>query len=185
MDAERKRGGRVIDQVDVAVVGGGAAGIAAARRLVDRHRSVLLIEALPQLGGRARTVTIQSMPLDLGCGWLHSAERNPLAALADAEGQLVDRSEGAWRRQLGNIDFPAHDQQGAWAAFRRLKERLRRDPPVSDRACDALAHDDRWRPFIDAISSFINGVELDQLSVADFVAYDDMATNTNWRLPNG
>jgi monoamine oxidase len=48
-----------------------------------------------------------------------------------------------------------------------------------------LAHDDRWRPFIDALSSFINGAELNQLSVADFIAYDDAATNTNWRLPSG
>ena len=175
----------MIDRVDVAIVGGGAAGIAAARRLADRQRSVLLIEALPQLGGRARTVTIQGMPLDLGCGWLHSAERNPLAALAEAEGQLVDRSEGAWYRQPGNIDFPAQDQREAWAAFRRLGERLRSDPPTSDRAGDALAHDDRWRPFIDALSSFINGAELDQLSAADFIAYDDVATNANWRLPSG
>ena len=74
-------------------------------------------------------LTIQRMALDLGCGWLHSAERNPLVALAEAEGQLVDRSEGAWYRQRGNIDFPAHDQREAWAAFRRLGERLRSDPP--------------------------------------------------------
>jgi monoamine oxidase len=175
----------VIDRVDVAIIGGGAAGIAAARRLADQRRSVLLIEALPQLGGRARTLAIQGMPLDLGCGWLHSAERNPLVALAEAEGQLVDRSQGAWHRQLGNIGFPAHDQREAWAAFRGLGERLRSDPPISDRAGDALARDDRWRPFIDALSSFINGAELDQLSAADFIAYDDAATNSNWRLPSG
>jgi monoamine oxidase len=175
----------VTGRVDVAIVGGGAAGIAAARRLADRHRSVLVIEALPQLGGRARTMTIKGMPLDLGCGWLHSAERNPLAALAEVEGQSLDRSEGAWYRQLENIAFPAQDHREGWAAFTRLGGRLRSDPPGSDRAGDALAHDDRWRPFIDGVSSFINGTELDQLSAADFIAYSDAATNTNWRLPSG
>src|SRR6185295_15617416 len=103
--------------VDVAIVGGGAAGIAAARRLVEQQRSVLLIDALPRLGGRAHSVDLAGFPTDLGCGWLHSAERNPLAALAEAQGETLDRSEGAWRRQLANIHFSAADQQLAWAAY--------------------------------------------------------------------
>jgi monoamine oxidase len=172
-------------RVDVAIVGGGAAGIAAARRLAGLGRSVLLIEALPRLGGRAHTVTVQDIRLDLGCGWLHSAERNPLAALADAEGQALDRSEGAWRRAPPGIDPPAQVQNEAWAAYQRFKQRLHEDPPASDCAGDALAQGDRWRPFIDAASSFINGTELDRLSVADFLAYEDAASDNNWRLPGG
>jgi monoamine oxidase len=175
----------VTDVTDVAIVGAGAAGIAAARRLAGLGRSVLLIEALPRLGGRATTVMLQNMPLDLGCGWLHSAERNPLTALAVAEGRLLDRREGAWQRQFHDINFSAEDQRQAWAAYRRFGETLRHDPPPSDRAGDAIARDDRWRPFIDGLSGFINGAELDQLSVADFVAYDDAASDDNWRLPSG
>jgi monoamine oxidase len=173
------------ERVDVAIVGGGAAGIAAARRLAERHRSVLLIEALPQLGGRARTATCNDLKLDLGCGWLHSARRNPLAALAADQGQTLDRSESAWHRQLRNLQFPPQAQREAWRAFGNLSERLHRDPPPSDRAGDALARDDRWRPFIDGISSFINGAELDQLSVRDYLAYEDASTEDNWRLPSG
>ena len=94
---------RVSDLVDVAIVGGGAAGIAAARWLSRSGRSVLLIEALPELGGRARTRRIAGLPLDLGCGWLHSAERNPLARLAETEGLPLDRSHAAWGRQLGDL----------------------------------------------------------------------------------
>ena len=173
------------DRVDVAIVGAGAAGIAAARRLAQAQRSVLLIEALPRLGGRARTITWQGLPLDLGCGWLHSAERNPLAALAESTGQVLDRHEGAWRRQLRSLGFTSKDQQEAWTAYERFGEELRRAPPPSDRAGDALPPDDRWRPFMEGLSSFINGAELDTLSVADFVAYDDAASETNWRLPSG
>ncbi len=171
--------------VDVAIVGGGAAGIAAARHLASLERSVLIVEALPQLGGRARTAMLHGMPLDLGCGWLHSARRNPLAALAEAQAQVLDRSESAWRRQLGNVHFPAAKQHEAWAAYRQFGERLRSDPPASDCAADALPSDDRWRPFIDGLSSFINGTELSQLSAADYLAYDDAATDDNWRLPSG
>ncbi|HEY6454311.1 MAG TPA: NAD(P)/FAD-dependent oxidoreductase [Steroidobacteraceae bacterium] len=173
------------ERVDVAIVGGGAAGIAAARRLTELRRSVLLIEALPQLGGRARTTIMQAMALDLGCGWLHSARRNALATLAAAQGQELDRSEAAWHRQLHNLDFPIRDQREAWAAFERLGQQLHRDPPHSDTAGDALASANRWRPFIDGVSSFINGTEIDQLSVADYLAYEDAASDDNWRLPGG
>ena len=43
--------------VDVVIVGGGAAGIAAARRLREAAIDCLIIEARPRLGGRAWTVT--------------------------------------------------------------------------------------------------------------------------------
>jgi monoamine oxidase len=175
----------VSDSVDVAIVGGGAAGIAAARRLIELRRSVLLIEALPQLGGRARTTIAQGMALDLGCGWLHSARRNALATLAAAQGQELDRREAAWRRPLHNLDFPIRNQHEAWAAYERLGEQLHRDPPKSDTVGDALAPDDPWRPFIDGVSSYINGTEINQLSVADYLAYEDAATDDNWRLPGG
>lgn len=186
MPAARTTAAQPFDgEVDVAIVGAGAAGIAAARRLIELGRSVLVLEALPRLGGRAHTVDLLGQPFDLGCGWLHSAERNPLAALAEAQGRPLDRSEGAWRRQLHDIDFPQRDQRAAWAAYERLGERLRRAPPASDRAGDAVDRDDPWRPFLDGISGFLNGVELDQLSVRDFLAYDDAASENNWRLPAG
>src|SRR5688572_12434846 len=163
------------NRIDVAIIGGGAAGIAAARELASKGRSSLLVEASPRLGGRARTVSLRGMPLDLGCGWLHSAERNPLAALAEMGGEVLDRREGAWRRQFHDLGFTAKDQEEAWKAYEAFGERIRRNPPPSDRAGDAMARDDRWRPFVDAISSFINGAELDALSIADFIAYDDAA----------
>jgi len=41
----------------------------------------------------------------------------------------------------------------------------------------------RWNPMIDAISTYVNGCELDQVSVLDFDAYED--TNLNWRVRRG
>jgi monoamine oxidase len=84
------------DTVDAVIVGGGAAGIAAAAYLLARQRSVLVIEALCTLGGRARTVMVEGMALDLGCGWLHSADRNPLAGLAESQGLALNREPSAW-----------------------------------------------------------------------------------------
>lgn len=171
--------------LDVAIVGAGAAGIAAARRLHALGRSVLLIEALPRLGGRAHTTSLETYPVDLGCGWLHSAERNPLVAIAEQQALPIDRSESAWFYQLRDLGISAADQRLAWDAYRSWSDRLRSDPPASDCAADAMPADSRWRAFVDGLSSFINGVELDRLSVADYTAYDDAATEENWRLESG
>ena len=78
---------------------------------------MLLVEALPRLGGRAHTSQLAGLPLDLGCGWLHSAERNPLAALADAAGIKLDRSKAAWGEQLRDVGAAAGTQDQAWAAY--------------------------------------------------------------------
>jgi len=173
------------EQIDVAIVGGGAAGIAAARHLQKRGRTVLIIEALPRLGGRARTVQLEGMPLDLGCGWLHSADRNPLTALAEANGWTIDRSAAAWGEQLRDLRFTAAAQREAWQAYERFVRQLATDPPSSDRASDALSAQDPWRAFVDGLSSFINGVETDALSARDFTAYEAASTDCNWRLPAG
>ncbi|MFZ1217334.1 MAG: FAD-dependent oxidoreductase, partial [Pseudolabrys sp.] len=58
---------------ETVVIGGGAAGIAAARRLHKAGVKCLIIEARSRLGGRAWTFAGPSgVGLDLGCGWLHS-----------------------------------------------------------------------------------------------------------------
>ena len=171
--------------LDVVVVGAGAAGIAAARRLAAAGRAVLLAEALPRLGGRARTLRSGGHPLDLGCGWLHSAERNPLTAVAEALGEEIDRSEAVWGRQLGGLGASEAVRARAWEAYEAFGERIREHPPASDRAGDAMPPDSPARPFVDALSGFMNGVETDRLSVHDFLAYDDAASGTNWRLPGG
>jgi monoamine oxidase len=172
-------------ELDVAIIGAGAAGIAAARRLSDRGRHVLLIEAMQRVGGRAHTKMVEGMPLDLGCGWLHSAERNPLARFAEAEEVAIDRSDAAWGKQLRNLGFSAAEQNEAWAAFETFERSLGENPPANDCAGDAIARDHPWRGFLDMLSGALNGAELDLVSARDFLAYDGQASQTNWRLPGG
>ena len=173
------------DHVDILIVGGGAAGIAAARRLAGGPRSVLLLEAGDRLGGRAFTCSLAGMNLDLGCGWLHSADRNPWVALAEAEGWSIDKTPPAWREQWQNIGFSAKEQKEALAAFEAFDKRLREETPASDRAADALEPGCRWNAWLEALSGYINGAELGCLSIADYLAYDDADSDVNWRLPDG
>jgi len=170
---------------DVAIIGGGAAGIAACRKLLSARRSVVLLEASDRLGGRAWTTHLAGMPLDLGCGWLHSADRNPLVQIGEAAGFTIVRGSTAWRRQWHDIGFRREDRKAAEAAWAALKARLRSDPPSSDRAADALPLGGEWNGFCEAISGYLNGASLGSLSIADFLAYEDAASDSNWRVLEG
>jgi pseudooxynicotine dehydrogenase len=56
---------------DVIVVGGGFAGVTAAREAALRGRSVLLLEARERLGGRTWTADWDGLPIEYGGGWVH------------------------------------------------------------------------------------------------------------------
>lgn len=170
---------------DCVVIGAGAAGIAAARMLAHAGKNVLVIEARGRSGGRAFTQIVEGLPLDLGCGWLHSADQNPLVPLARDKGFEIDHEIPPWQKIADDRSFPL-EQQKAYRAhsegfFAHVHEEAKkgRDRPVShllDPAC-------RWTPLIEAMSSHVNGTETDRLSLLDFDAYDD--TKVNWRLPAG
>src|SRR3569623_501973 len=172
-------------EVDILIIGGGAAGSAAARRLAGEPRTYLLVEAGERLGGRAFTRNVAGMNLDLGCGWLHSADRNPWTAFAEAQGATIDRTPPAWRSQFADLGFSPAERKAAGEAFEAFDRRLREPPPASDRAAAALAPGPPWNCSLEALSGYINGAELAQLSVADYLAYEDSDTEVNWRLPDG
>src|SRR4051812_12515473 len=50
--------------MDVVIVGGGVAGLACARRLVEIGRSFVLLEASDAVGGRCRTDIVEGFRLD-------------------------------------------------------------------------------------------------------------------------
>ncbi|SFI95840.1 monoamine oxidase [Sphingomonas sp. NFR04] len=174
-----------MQQFDVIVVGGGAAGIGAARTLADAGKEVLLVEADTRLGGRARTEHVDGMALDLGAGWLHSAEHNPWVEIAALHGFELDQTLPRWREQWRELGFSQAEQRDAARAYDAFETRLRKDPPPGDRAGAALVPDSAWSVWIDAISGFVNGVDTAKLSIADYLAYEDAATETDWRVPAG
>ncbi|WP_375392342.1 flavin monoamine oxidase family protein [uncultured Sphingomonas sp.] len=168
------------------VIGAGAAGIAAARRLHDAGREVLLVEAGDRLGGRAHTVTLGGYPVDLGCGWLHSARRNPWTAIAERDGFTVDRSSPNWREQWRDLGFPPAERQASGAAWERWHQAALAALSGPDRPLgDFIPQDDPWRPMIDAISGYANGADLDAVSLHDWAAYEDAATDDNWAVREG
>jgi monoamine oxidase len=171
---------------EVAIIGGGAAGIAAGRRLAKAAIECLVIEARPRLGGRAWTVTDDAgNALDLGCGWLHSAEQNPWTAIAQAQGRAIDRLPPPWQKPALPIGF-SPDEQAAFgkaqrAFFERLEEIGQKTPDVP--ASAAFDPGCRWNNMINAVGTYISGAEMDRVSALDFANYAD--TDINWRVLEG
>jgi monoamine oxidase len=172
-------------EVDIVIVGGGAAGVSAARRLASSGFSILLLEASSRLGGRAWTQEIRGLDLDLGCGWLHSADRNAWAVIAKHAGVPLDQSRAAWGAQYRDLGFTPAEQAEAWQAFESFTQRLAHSPPASDCAADALEPGGKWNAHIRAIVGYISGASLEKLSAVDYAAYDESSSDNNWRLRSG
>ena len=137
---------------DVVVVGAGAAGVGAMRRLAASPLSSMLIEAMGRVGGRAWTSDVAGMRLDLGCGWLHSADRNPWTRIAEAIGYAVDCRTPAWGKQYRDLGFSQAEQAAANQAFAAWEQRIATAPPASDCAADALEPDGEWNAYLQAMS---------------------------------
>ncbi len=171
---------------DIAIVGGGAAGIAAARALHEAGADYRLLEARDRLGGRAWTVDDASgFALDMGCGWLHSADQNPWVEIARAQGRNIDKTPPPWERASAHVGPPDERLKsfgGALAGFRGAVESLAEDAP--DRpASDFLDPSGPSNALIDAVSTYYSGAELHKVSSRDLARYDD--TGVNWRIPEG
>jgi monoamine oxidase len=170
-------------EYDVVIIGGGAAGIAAARRLHDAAIDCLLVEARSRLGGRAWTEIRAGFPVDHGCGWLHSADRNPWTKIAEAQGRTIDKTPPPWSRS--SLGFRLGEQQDYRQAFIAFDQRV---SELADAAKDAavavaLEPNGRWNGLISAVVTFINGAEVSDVSLRDYNNYDD--TEVNWRVVEG
>jgi monoamine oxidase len=173
-------------EVDIAVIGAGAAGIGAARRLVDNGSvSVLVLEARDRVGGRVHTIEPAGFPLDRGAEWLHSADRNPLSQIAKHLGFLVHARPPEWTTRLRRSGETV-EAEADWIATREAQSRARRKAaaePVDRSLASLLVPGERWNDLLDATSTWGNGAELDRVSVKDYVRYED--SGTNWRLYEG
>ena len=84
--AAAARAARPDDQVDVAIVGAGIAGLTAARQLVKADRSVVVLEARDRVGGRmVRQQVGPDAWVDLGGQWIGPTQER-ITALADELG---------------------------------------------------------------------------------------------------
>ena len=154
--------------IDVAVIGAGAAGIAAALRLQAAGLRVQVLEARGRVGGRAVTDHSLGVPADLGAAWLHFATDNPFTTLARQQGQQVLEQEPGWGSALLATHFAAADAAGVAGL----------DVPVS-----TVVPDDEHRARFDAVMTWAVGMPSEQVSTLDLHRYDE--SDHNWMVTEG
>ncbi|MCA1364141.1 FAD-dependent oxidoreductase [Bradyrhizobium sp. IC3069] len=172
--------------VDVAIIGAGAAGLGAAHALQGSGLSVIVLEARDRLGGRAWTVQASpEVTFDVGCGWLHSADKNSFVPIARQLGFELNKDLPPWRERAYGNAFPESERDDFMRAMDAFYERLWEAAQTGkdEAASSHLEPGNRWNPMIDAISTYINGCELKDMSTLDWEAYED--TNFNWRVRRG
>jgi monoamine oxidase len=172
--------------VDVAIIGAGAAGLGAAHALQNSGLSVIVLEARDRVGGRAHTiVAAPGITFDLGCGWLHSANKNSFVEIAQQLNFEIDKTRPPWREQSFDTGFPLSERQDFIAALDAFYDRAEQAAQSGgdDTASRYLEPGNRWNPMIHAISTYVNGCDLDQVSIQDMAAYED--TEINWRVRCG
>jgi monoamine oxidase len=84
---------------DVIVVGGGFAGVTAAREAALRGRSVLLLEARERLGGRTWSAEWDGLPIEYGGAWVHWHQPHTWSEITRAGLGVVlspDAERAAW-----------------------------------------------------------------------------------------
>lgn len=104
--------------VDVAVVGGGFSGMAAAYQLHQAGLKVVVLEATDVLGGRSRSHQLESGPglVELGATWINNKTQPAVTALAkEFDLELIEQyTDGYGIRQMldGSVTFEGGQEDG-------------------------------------------------------------------------
>jgi monoamine oxidase len=113
--------------VDVLIVGAGAAGISAAHEVRKLGLSFHLIEARDRIGGRAFTDASLGASFDAGAEIIHFAEANPWVEIARELGVELDLSGGrmgGWQVFSGGKPLGMLERGRRWQAFREMEARM-------------------------------------------------------------
>ncbi|MDE2379250.1 FAD-dependent oxidoreductase, partial [Bradyrhizobium sp.] len=144
--------------IDVAIIGAGAAGLGAANALKDSGLSVVVLEARDRVGGRAHTIIpAPGIVFDLGCGWLHSADKNSFVGIAQQLRIEIDTTHPPWSEESFGDVFPPRERaefiMALNAFYDRTERAARRDRDAAASTC--LDPDNPWNPMINAVSTYV------------------------------
>lgn len=160
--------------LDVIVIGAGAAGLAAARKLAEARATYIVLEAKPWIGGRTVTDTATlGTPIDLGGHWLHSPALNPFLPLVERYGCSIRPSGEDFRfaRNGALLDATEAAECAAYidACFDKVIAAGRE--AVDCRVADLFPFHGKWHAMFESAVMAKQGIPATEASAQDFARY--------------
>ncbi|HKM87119.1 MAG TPA: NAD(P)/FAD-dependent oxidoreductase [Xanthobacteraceae bacterium] len=158
--------------IDVIIVGAGAAGIAAARRIAGAGRRFVLLEASDHSGGRCITDTRSfGVPYDRGAHWIYTPDLNPLTKLTPRRGIEVYPAPPSEKVRIGRRYAREGELEDFLAAEVRATRAIADAARKADVPCEQVMPNDLadWRSTVEFIlGPFGCAKDLAQVSSVDF-----------------
>ena len=162
---------------DIVVIGAGAAGIAAARRIQAANRRVIVVEAGTRIGGRCVTdSTSFGVPFDRGARWMHNPDTSPLIKLARSAGLDIVTAPSGQKIRIGRRNARAGETEDFLATLVKANRAIDDASRKADISCAAALPTELgdWASTIDfVLGASFAGKDLKDLSVVDKVRAGD------------
>jgi monoamine oxidase len=138
------------------VIGAGAAGLAAARRLAEAGRSVLILEARDRVGGRIWTVDHET---ELGAEFIHGRPEATLALLREAGIGVEEVAGERWVLRDGSLQRASTLMGREVHLLLERAARIERDMSVADFLERVVRDDPSQRPAAARIQAMTEGYD--------------------------
>lgn len=175
---------------DVAVIGAGAAGLAAGLTLKASGKRFIVLEARDRVGGRAFTDhgTFPGIAFDHGGHWLHSASLNPFTRIADRLGFRYTTGLGWDSRVVLTGDCRMMGRAESREGSRQLVLAMERIAAAGKAGRDIASSElldpaDPWHRITRRILTLITSHEPEDFSALDMSRYID--TGEDWPVQDG
>ena len=162
------------------MIGAGAAGIAAARRIMAANRKVIVVEASNQIGGRCQTdVSTFDVPFDRGARWMHNPETNPMIKLARSAGLEITTAPQGQKIRIGRRNARPGETEEFLAALVRANRAIDDAARRFDVSCASVLPKDLgdWAGTAEfVLGANFSGKDLKDVSVVDKARAQDRNT---------
>jgi monoamine oxidase len=177
---------------EVLIIGAGASGLAAFKKLSQADSDVLCVEARDRVGGRILTVhdPFSPLPIELGPEFIHGRPPETWDIIREANLLAYDCAEDAVHINAGQIE----DAADAWEQVDEITEDMRRvaergeDPTFLD-FIEQSAHSERAKRWATGYVEGFNAAHKEIIGVAslalDAQAADAIEGDRNFRIASG
>ncbi len=169
------------------IIGAGAAGLGASSFASGQGIEHIVLEASHRTGGRGLTELLEgSIPVDLGCHWMHCASINPYVGWADHFGFSYETRTAPYAMHF-NGNWLSTLQQQEYETFCTDNDiairQAYRDKPESSALETITDQESPWTAYYCYWMSLMHSNDVDQVGIVDVIDFRE--TGEDWPLKQG